>query len=148
MAYVVALTYAANNTALHRAFNNLTGSKTIQEDILTHWELNLDMEFHPSKFPVIHLTRSRHPIPTKNHLHRHILNEKGRDLTQSYDKSPVQGCTRAKHKTYSPRDDQLVILSSSKVFNYFRTLWDEIRCVWPSLVCKLNHRRRPDDRFP
>ena len=35
-----------------------------------------------------------------------------------------------KHKTYSPLDDQLVILSSSKALNYFRTRRDEIRCVF------------------
>ena len=29
----------------------------------------------------------------------------------------VQGCKRAKHKTYSPFDDKWVILSSSKAFN-------------------------------
>ena len=42
----------------------------------------------------------------------------------------VQGCTRVQHKTYSRLDDQWVILSSSKAFNYFRTRRDEIRCVF------------------
>ena len=42
----------------------------------------------------------------------------------------VQGCRRAKHKTYSPLDDHWVILSSSKAFDYFRTRRDEIRCVF------------------
>ena len=41
-----------------------------------------------------------------------------------------KGCRRAKHKTYSPLDDQWFILSSSKAFNYFRTRRDEIRCVF------------------
>ena len=41
----------------------------------------------------------------------------------------VQGCTRAKHKTYSPLDDQWIMLSSSKAFNYFRSRRDKIRCV-------------------
>ena len=46
-----------------------------------------------------------------------------------YERS-VKGCTRAKHKTYSPLDDHWVILSSSKAFDYFRTRRDEIRCVF------------------
>ena len=49
----------------------------------------------------------------------------------------VQGCKRAKHKTYSPLDDHWVILSTSKAFDYIRT----------SLVCRLDHRRRPGERF-
>ena len=61
----------------------------------------------------------------------------------------VQGCLRANHKTYGPLDDQWVILSSSEEFNYFRTL---TRCnsvgLWPSLFCRLDHHRRPGDRFP
>ena len=44
--------------------------------------------------------------------------------------------------------DQWVILSFSKTFNYFRTptRWNSV-CLWPSLVCKLDHRRRPGERF-
>ena len=41
----------------------------------------------------------------------------------------VQGCRRAKHKTYSPLDDQLVILSTSKAFDYFKARRDEIRFI-------------------
>ena len=36
-------------------------------------------------------------------------------------------CERAKHKTYRPLDDHLVILSTSKAFDYFRAQGDEIR---------------------
>ena len=39
----------------------------------------------------------------------------------------VQGCRRAKYKTYGPLDDQWVILSTSKAFDNFRARWDEIR---------------------
>ena len=42
----------------------------------------------------------------------------------------IQGCKMAKHKTYCPVDDQWVILSSSKAFNYFLTRRDESRCVF------------------
>ena len=53
----------------------------------------------------------------------------------------VRSCQRAKHKTYSPLDDCWVILTTSKVFHYFRDRRDEIRfafdpplssykCVW------------------
>ena len=91
--------------------------------------------------------------------------EKGKDLTQSYDKSPythrkskkqrdniknatrnfnytttflvsqsamlkewsVQGCNRAKHKTYSPLHDHWVMLTA---FHYFGARRDEIRFVF------------------
>ena len=60
----------------------------------------------------------------------------------------VQGCKRAKHKTDSPLDDQLVILSSSKAFDYFRTRRGEIRCVFDRpYVYKLDYRKRPAERF-
>ena len=42
----------------------------------------------------------------------------------------VQGCKRAKHKTYSLLDDLWVILSTSKAFHYFRARRDEIRFVF------------------
>ena len=42
----------------------------------------------------------------------------------------LQGCTRAKNKTFSHLDDQWVILSSSKAFKYFRTRRDKIWCVF------------------
>ena len=41
--------------------------------------------------------------------------------------SSVQGCTMAKHKTYSPFDDHWVILPTSKAFHYVRAQRDEIR---------------------
>ena len=39
----------------------------------------------------------------------------------------VQGCKKAKHKTYSPLDDCRVILTTSKAFQYFRARLEEIR---------------------
>ena len=65
----------ADDTALYLTLNNLTDSKTIQEDLdrLTQWELDWDMEFNPSKCQVIQVTRSRQPIPTQYHLQGHTL---------------------------------------------------------------------------
>ena len=62
---------------------------------------------------------------------------------------PIQCCIRAMHKTFSPFDDQLVILSLSNEFNFIWTRQDGSRCSkdWPSLAWKLDHRRRPDERF-
>ena len=41
----------------------------------------------------------------------------------------VHGCRRAKYKTYCLFDDLLVVLSTSKTFDYFRSQGDEI--TWP-----------------
>ena len=38
-------------------------------DIFQKWELRWDMQFNPSKCQVIHITRSRSPIPTEYTLH-------------------------------------------------------------------------------
>ena len=54
----------------------------------------------------------------------------------------------AKHKTYSPLDDQCVTLSMSKAFNDFRARRDEIRLSFLlSVVCRLDQGRKPDERF-
>ena len=39
----------------------------------------------------------------------------------------VQGCKKTKYKIYSPLDDRLVILTTSKAFDYCRARRDEIR---------------------
>ena len=39
----------------------------------------------------------------------------------------VQGSKRGKHKTYSPLDDHLFILTTSKAFHYFQARRDENR---------------------
>ena len=44
----------------------------------------------------------------------------------------VQGLRIAMHKTYSPLDDQWVILLTSKASNYFRAGQDEIRRAFDS----------------
>ena len=57
-------------------------------------------------------------------------------------KRSVQGYRRTKHKTYRPLDKQWVIPSTSKQFNYFLAPRDKM-CFWSSLVCILDHYRRP-----
>ena len=46
----------------------------------------------------------------------------------------------AKHKTYSPLDDRLVILTTSKAFHYFQARRDEIRFAFDprKFVDKIN----------
>ena len=48
------------------------------------------------------------------------------------------------HKTYRPLDDQLVILSTSTILEPER--WNSLH-IWPSLVCRLDLRTRPGERF-
>ena len=65
-------------------------------------------------------------------------------------KSTVElGYKRAKHKFYSSLDDQWIILSSSKAFDYFRTRRDEIGCVFnpPYFVNQINVEDRVRDSF-
>ena len=49
----------------------------------------------------------------------------------------------------NPLDDRWVILSSSKAFNFFRTPWDEIRCVFdpPYFVNLITVEDRMRDSF-
>ena len=53
----------ANDTAVYLAVSNLEDAKQLQEDLgrLGDWSLKWDMEFNPSKCPVIHVTRSKSP---------------------------------------------------------------------------------------
>ena len=44
-------------------------------DILQVWEITWDMQFNPSKCKVIHISRSRSPLPTKYTLHGETLEE-------------------------------------------------------------------------
>jgi hypothetical protein len=46
-------------------------SATLQNDLnrLEKWELEWDMEFNPSKYQVIHVTKRKHPIPTQYYFH-------------------------------------------------------------------------------
>ena len=61
----------------------------------------------------------------------------------------VQGCKRAKHKTYSPVDDYRVILTKSKAFHYFQARRDEIRFAFdpPYFVDKITEEDRVSDSF-
>ena len=68
--------------------------------------------------------------------------------TATISERAVQGCRWAKHKTYSLLDDHWVILSTSKAFFFiFEQEKTKSLRLWPSLVCKLNHRTRPVEIF-
>ena len=53
----------------------LADSEQLQADldILQEWEIRWDMQFKPSKCQVIHITRSRSPLPTTYTLHGETL---------------------------------------------------------------------------
>ena len=61
----------------------------------------------------------------------------------------VQGFRRTKHKTYSPLDDHWVISTVvvEGVWLFSNPTKRNSVCLWPSLVCKLDHRRRLGERF-
>ena len=65
----------ADDTAIYLAVSSLEDAQTLQPDLdhLHEWELEWDMEFNPSKCIVIHVTRSRTPIPSQYLLHCQVL---------------------------------------------------------------------------
>ena len=65
----------ADLTAAYLAITKLAESKQLQDDLDTfqEWETDWDMEFNPGKCQVIHVTRSRSPLPTSYILHGQTL---------------------------------------------------------------------------
>ena len=65
----------ADDTAIYLAVSNLEDAQILQQDLdhLHLWELDWDMEFNPSKCVVIHITRSRTPVPSQYLLHGQVL---------------------------------------------------------------------------
>ena len=56
----------ADDTALYLTISTSSQSEILQKDLdnLERWGHKLEMEFNPSKCQVIHITRSKNPIPT------------------------------------------------------------------------------------
>ena len=67
----------ADDTAAYLAIAKLADSKQLQADldIIQVWKITWDMQFNPSKCQVIHITRSRSPLPTKYTKHGETLEE-------------------------------------------------------------------------
>ena len=65
----------ADDTAIYLAVSSLEDAHILQQDLdrLHQWELQWDMEFNPSKCLVIHVTRSRTPVPSQYLLHGQAL---------------------------------------------------------------------------
>ena len=65
----------ADDTAAYLAISKLADSEQLQADldILQEWEIRWDMQFNSSKCQVIHITRSRSPLPTTYTLHGETL---------------------------------------------------------------------------
>ena len=67
----------ADDTAIYLAVSSLEDAQILQQDLdhLHLWELDWDMEFNPSKcvVHVIHITRSRTPVPSQHLLHGQVL---------------------------------------------------------------------------
>ena len=65
----------ADDTAIYLAVSSLEDAQIEQQDLdhLRKLELEWDMEFNPSKCVVIHITRSRTPVPSQYLLHGQVL---------------------------------------------------------------------------
>ena len=71
----------ADDTAIYLVVSSLQDAQILQQDLdhLHEWELHVqwDMEFNPSKYVVIHVTRARTPIPSEYLLHGQIFDSVG-----------------------------------------------------------------------
>ena len=65
----------ADDAALYLTISTSSQSEILQKDLdnLKRWSHKWDMEFNPSKCQVIHITRSKNPIPTQYTLQNCIL---------------------------------------------------------------------------
>ena len=65
----------ADDTALYLTISTSSQSEILQKDLgnLERWSHKWDMEFNLSKCQVIHITRSKNPIPTQYTLYNCIL---------------------------------------------------------------------------
>ena len=65
----------ADDTALYLTISTSSQSEILQKELdnLERWSHKWDMEFNPSKCQVIHITRSKNPIPTQYTLHNCLL---------------------------------------------------------------------------
>ena len=65
----------ADDTAIYLAVSSLEDAPILQQDLdrLHQWELQWDVGFNPSKCVVIHVTRSRTPVPSQYLLHGQAL---------------------------------------------------------------------------
>ena len=67
----------ADDCLLFRKITKTTDAEQLQQDLtsLQDWEQQWQMEFHPQKCTVIHISNKRQPIKSKYLLHGHTLEE-------------------------------------------------------------------------
>ena len=67
----------AVDTIIYLAVSSLEDAQILQQDLdhLNLWELDWDMELYPSKCVVIHITRSKTPVPSQYLLHGQVLEQ-------------------------------------------------------------------------
>ena len=67
----------ADDCLLYRRINTQADADSLQNDLssLQRWEQLWQMEFHPQKCTVIHVTNKRRPLRSNYTLHGHILEE-------------------------------------------------------------------------
>ena len=65
----------AGDTIIYMTISNGTDATALQQDLdkLAKWEETWQMEFHPQKCSILHITRSRNPKYKQYTLHGHIL---------------------------------------------------------------------------
>ena len=61
----------ADDTTVYLTVSSANDSTVLQSDLdsLQCWERTWDMELNPSKYQILHITRSRSPIKSKYYMH-------------------------------------------------------------------------------
>ena len=103
----------ADDTAVYLAVSNLEDAKQLQEDLdrLGDWSLKWDMEFNPSKCTVIHVTRSKYPVPSQYILYDHVL--------ESVSSTKYLGVTINDHLNWNDHV-QNTVTSASKTLGFIK----------------------------
>ena len=66
---------STDDTAIYLAVYSMEDAQILQQDLdhLHKWELEWKIQFNPGKCVVIHVTRSRAPIPSQYLMHGQVL---------------------------------------------------------------------------
>jgi hypothetical protein len=79
-----------------------------QNDLIWSEKFEWNIKFNPSKGQVIHITKRKHPIPTKNYMYLHgvqlELVNSAKYLGGIYIRKPYMGCPHEQHIQTKPKD--------------------------------------------
>ena len=107
----------ADDTAMYLAISSTIEGQVLQTDLacLEHWEKMWDMQFNPSKYQVLHITRKVEPLNTKYTLHDVEL--------ESVSATKYLGVTIADDLSWSPHIDIISRKANQTLGFLKRNIW-------------------------